>query len=200
MATTGEILKVVMDYNMPGASADLLNIFYFLLGNDVDDDDLNSDVLDWATDEWAAKWREFHSNTASVNRIDNYIVDLAGLTVRVLGGSTVGVTGIVSAAATAAGVNASMYAPTARPKSRGRKYVPGVSQASVQGGLLDALYIAKFAELALIYATPYIGALGSELAPGVISTVAGIFLEFLIGVGFDDVPDYQRRRKPNVGS
>jgi hypothetical protein len=96
-------------------------------------------------------------------------------------------------------IAATVRATTARPKSYGRKFVPGFSQNQMSGSeLISGAVIALTSFLFYYLSDITLGGYGT-LSPGVPRTEADTFLEFVTGV-VNDIVGTQRKRKPGVGS
>jgi len=88
---------------------------------------------------------------------------------------------------------------TARPKSRGRKFIPGFTEnAQVATELISGALTNLGTSLNVYLADESISA-GNELIVGVASTVTGTFLPFTDGA-VNSLLGTQRRRKPGVGA
>jgi hypothetical protein len=92
-----------------------------------------------------------------------------------------------------------VYLGTARPKSRGRKFIAGTAVGIMDDGQLRDDRLVELASFATnLLATPTITP-GNTLIPGVGSTKDGVFLPFVIATAVQ-VPGTQRRRRMGVGS
>lgn len=199
MTTQGEILRLDVNYSIPGSSL-AQNVFYWRVDEATSDAEANLDMLQWVEEEWGAVWATMSDDACSISDIKTSIVNLDGTVDRVLGSLSINLAGSAGIQDTeAAAVAAGIFAPTARPKSRGRKFVPGVTKNLTSGGIFTSTLTAVLTSLVLKYVVLWAGDEGGEYTPGIISTVTETFLEFLLGGGFDDIPDYQRRRRPDRG-
>jgi hypothetical protein len=93
-----------------------------------------------------------------------------------------------------------MQADTAFPRTKGRKYVPGIPEGQVVDGLIIAGQLVNLALLLAEYVGVIPAGVTAVLTPGVISRVTETFRPFLAAGSITDIPAYQRRRKPNVGA
>jgi hypothetical protein len=161
---------------IPGALDDFYTELLSRIANDVEIMDVNIDKVEWQTDKWV-------------------VVDTLGTVDLSLNGSN-------ATDATPHGVAATLTCETDQPKSRGRKFIPGIAEndftdSTASGALLTALTAALAVWLSDI------GLSGvAVLVPGIVSVGlvgAGNFYEFTAGI-VNSIAGYQRRRKPGVGS
>lgn len=89
-------------------------------------------------------------------------------------------------------------AGTDRPKSRGRKFIPGCVETIADGSDLIASAITDFTNFAVEYADKILIATGNNMVPGVLRTGVQEFLPFTFAL-VNSVVGTQRRRKPGVG-
>lgn len=200
MADIGEIFRTTVRYSAPGAS-EMLNIFHHVVAiSDVDDIEGGNAINDFFLNSWAPDWASMAPNSSSLDDIKVDIVDVNGLVVRAVATYLIGQTGLVGGTVTAAAVSAYMLIKTEFPKVRGVKYVPGLSEDSVEEGELSAAALINMAFLLIEYATTIDAFGSSELVPGVVSESKLAFVPFLDTGLIETLPSYQRRRKENVGS
>lgn len=199
MAEEGEIVRVTLAYTHPYGSV-ANNVFMFVLKNSPDDGDLFADVLEWVGTELGPLWQDIAATAVQLYAAYVDIILGNGHVSRDLGGELVELDGEQGGDPTEPGSSFNLTAYTDVPKSRGRKFFPGLSDSNIVGGVLDSNVLAKLAELAFVYITTFVGTNGSTLAPGVLSRVTETFNEFNGNVLFGDVPRSQRRRQPDVGS
>ena len=94
---------------------------------------------------------------------------------------------------------ATVRATTPRPRSYGRKFIPGFTEGHQDGGILSGTATTALANFVADYIDDIdLGAVGA-LSPGVPRTNEEVFLDFITGV-VNDVMGTQRKRKPGVGS
>lgn len=87
---------------------------------------------------------------------------------------------------------------TERPKSRGRKFLIGLTEDATEGGTLVPLAATALGLVLNYYLADELISAGNELIVGVASTVTGQFLPFTDGEAVD-VVGTQRRRRLGVG-
>lgn len=196
----GEILRATVNYSMPGASA-VQNVFFWQLGGAaISDTQAAGFVADWLELAWGARWEAMSSNDVELVDADLLILDSAGVTVRNLGTVAVNVVGDVTEDEETVASSYFMQADTAFPRTKGRKYVPGIPEGQVVDGLIIAGQLVNLALLLAEYVGVIPAGVTAVLTPGVISRVTETFRPFLAAGSITDIPAYQRRRKPNVGA
>jgi len=202
MATASEIFRTTITYTIPNASA-AQNVFWFSLANaDALDSDVGDAIDGWIQGDFAPTW----SNLASENcELVSHLVQCVnddGSIKRDIGVYAVGEGGAIGGESESAAVSGFFFAPTSAPKVRGRKFIPGLSPGLIVNGALDLTGLSLLAALADLYldTIPTLGGTGATLIPGVLSTAVNLFRYFGDTVLATDIPAYQRRRKPGVGS
>jgi len=200
MADSGDILRIVIQYGIPAAST-MLNVFYARCTDSVSDENVLLDWVEWATDEWGAAWDNMGALLAEINQVSVDVVDFEGHVLANIGSEVLAIPGTVDFDPAAGGVAAYMKADTEIPKTRGSKYIPGLTEDNIDGGFFDVTILGELAVLFVKYLTDWIGAAGGKTYQmGVPSRTLLEFVPFEGGGTFTDVPAYQRRRKPGVGS
>jgi len=201
MADVGDIIRLVVEYSIPGAST-VLNVFHWLIvDGGPDNPDIIDDFEDWVTNVWGPDWTDLAASVASIIGLALDIVDTEGHVLENIGAETLAIAGGVGGEIGVAAASAFMKADTALPKTRGTKYIPGLGEGNLTDGILTVETLGDVALLFLDYISLYIGAVsGARYSPGVVSRTLTEFIEFEGGGYFTDVPAYQRRRKPGVGS
>jgi len=201
MADVGDIIRLVVEYSIPGAST-VLNVFHWLIvDGSPDSPDIIDDFEDWVTNVWGPDWTDLAASVASIIGLALDIVDTEGHVLENIGAETLAIAGGVGGEIGVAAASAFMKADTALPKTRGTKYIPGLGEGNLTDGILTVETLGDVALLFLDYISLYIGAVsGARYSPGVVSRTLTQFVDFEGGGYFTDVPAYQRRRKPGVGS
>lgn len=196
----GEKLRVVAKYGAPNSSQ-ILNVFMYEYAGAGDTD---ADVLTacdtFFTSEWGSDWANLASDDFTFDEIELDVLNTSGTVKRNIGSTPIGLTGNLAPDMSPIGACYLLSADTIEPKQRGRKYVPGLDQDGVIDGLLTAARLVTAALLAVEYLDTITGILAGELTPGVLSRTLIAFEPFIASGSITDVPAYQRRRKPNVGS
>jgi len=197
-----DVLRVVLEYAIP-ASSQVLNVFYFIVvGNPPSDEAVLTDLLEWAQTVWGDAWADIASSQADITGMTVDVLDpVTGDVLENVGTPTIAVTGTVADQVNAAAVAGYIKGDTQFPKTRGSKYVPGIGEALTETGLFNSTAVTGLLALLDIYLTVYAGVeSGVDFRPGVISRALAAWVAFQGGGSTTDVPAYQRRRKPNVGS
>jgi hypothetical protein len=92
-----------------------------------------------------------------------------------------------------------MVANTLRPKTRGRKFLPGFCEDAQQNSYLQTPAMTALGNALAYYLADLTVAGSDRLSPGVPSTATGTFQEFSNGVANDKLGT-QRRRTPGIGA
>jgi hypothetical protein len=199
MASVGEIVRAVVSYSVLGAS-DVLNVFYWLVTTGDTDGNLLDDLETWFTDVWGPLWADFASENSNQLGIDVDIVTPLGVVIRNIGTRLTPVQGLSNAVPDVATVAGYLQADTANPRSRGRKFITGHPDDSIDNGYFDTEAAGDLIDMLALWLTDILGTDTLVLSPGVPSRVTETFLPFVGGGSITDIPAIQRRRKPNVGS
>lgn len=200
MADPGEILRTTVRYTSEGAS-EQLNIFHHQVTNaSASDTDVANTINAWIVNDWAPQWATLASSGSQLTDIAVDVVNVNGTIVRAIGTFLIGQLGAVASDVHPAATAAYMLLKTTFPKTRGVKYLPGLAEAVTNNGVLTPAALADLALLLIEYATTLNSAGATDLLPGVPSPSNLAFVPFLDTGIVQDVPAYQRRRKPNVGS
>lgn len=195
-----ENLRVVCRYSAPNTS-EILNVhMYQYTGAGDTDADVLSAVETFFEDEWGPDWQALASTDVTFDEIELDVLKDNGEVKRNIGSAAIGLAGLDASDMMPSGVAALLTADTDLPKQRGRKYVAGLFDDGIVDGLITAVQIGKLVLLVLEYLDTITGILAGELNPGVLSRTLGDFKPFVSSGAVTDVPSYQRRRKPNVGS
>lgn len=200
MGTQDEIIRAVLSYTHPAGSV-AQNVFTWELQ---DEDTADGEILDgidaWVDAEWADTWINIADSNVMLYLCEVDVLNANGTVKRNIGEEIYAHTGVNVGDVTGAAVSGFFQMDTARPKSFGRKYTPGVPEAAIDEGTIGAAFLAQLVALFLVTTTGIDIGIAGLLAPGILSRVTEGFLEFT-GAGYStDVPAYQRRRKPGVGS
>ena len=198
MTTIGEIVRLTVSYAMSGAS-EAQNVFYFQAATSNTDLEMLDALETWVTDDWGSRWANMVPTGADIVRINASVVDALGTVVRDLGVRPLAISGTAVGEVSAGAVAATIFAATGRPKTRGRKFIPGIGETNLLNGFLTPITLADLALLLVLYFEGF-SFDGVTVVAGIISTVTSEFIPFDPSGGFDDIPDYQRRRRPDRGS
>jgi len=200
MADVGDIVRAALRYSSLAAS-DQLNVFWYEVQDEgIGNPAMLQEIADFFTDDWGPVWAELASDTSQIVDVSVDIMNPDG-TVKVnVGIEPIGLFGDEMTGVTPAANSGYLLAQTALPKSRGSKYVPGISEGSITDGDFSSGALVLLLALTALYILPLPTAVGATLQTGILSRGAQLFVEFLVEGSTTDVVAYQRRRKPNVGS
>jgi len=195
-----EIVRSVFYYSWPGSS-EVLNVFFHqYVGTGDDDDDVLSAVATYAGNDWGDLWKTLAPANGSLTHIELDVLETDGTVDRNLGTATINEVGTVASDASAAAVSALLIGNTADATIRGRKFVPGPVESQVVGGIINSATMVILTNLLAQYLDDIIVTGTNVLVPGVLSRKLTDFVPFAGSGQTSDIPAYQRRRKPNVGS
>jgi len=136
MAADGEIIRGTMEYARLFASANQ-NVFHWQIeGGNPTDEQVRDAVEDWTINDWHDRWQFIASDTTTLTQIRLLVVNTVGQVLRDLGTVEIGLIGNSPDAVTSAAVSAYMIANTEDPTIRGSKYVPCISEESINNGAL----------------------------------------------------------------
>lgn len=195
----GERLRGALRSSVPGAS-EVLNVFWWTVTSPDTDANGLSAIGTWALTGFGPQWQAAVTTSCTLIDIDVDVIASNGTVVRNLGTVTINLTGSLAQDNIVGGAGALLVANTAQPGVRGRKTIAGLSENNVTTGFLDAALVTLLGSMLTQYYAVINTAGAGVLTPGVVSRATGTFWPFT-GSGYvSDVPAYQRRRKPNVGS
>lgn len=120
-------------------------------------------------------------------------------TVRTLGNTTPSVTFTDTTGHLPLQIAPVLIANTLRPKTRGRKFLPGFCEDTTTGSGLETAVMTALGLALNNYLADETVVGANVLSPGVPSVVTGTFWDFTDGL-VDSVVGTQRRRKPGVGA
>ena len=196
----GEIIRVVLSYGSPGASI-AQNVFYYeLQSQDADPAQLLADYVILIKAGWLNEWKSVSDASCDCFLLEMDIVNGDGTVDRNIGDADPDVQGIGTGEILPAAVAGYMQANTERANSLGRKFVPFLIEDHQVDGFWSSGATGTLADMLAEWLTIFIVDTAADMVPGIVSRVTQTFQEFL-GSGYaTNVPAYQRRRKPNVGS
>ncbi len=196
----GEIVRVVISYGSPGASI-AQNVFYFeCQDSSADEATALADVTALFAANYLDAWKDMTDTSVDAFLLEMDIVNGDGTVDRNIGDSDPDVQGTATSEVLPAACSGYMQANTERSNSLGRKFVPFMIEAFQTDGFWDAGATAALALMLSDWMTVLIVDTTASLIPGVVSRVTQAFLEFTGSGYITNVPAYQRRRKPTVGS
>ena len=200
MATQEEIIRAVVSYSHPAGSI-CQNVFTWeLQDEDTADGVILTALDDWVEVDWGDLWAQVADSNALIYLTEVDVLNLDGTVKRNIGETLTVQAGQIVGEVLPAAVSGFFQGGTERPKSFLRKYVPAISETGSVEGILSAAYLGVLVQLLAEATTDVpVGVIGL-LVPGVLSRVTSTFQEATGGGYATDVPAYQRRRKPGVGS
>lgn len=200
MIEVNDIIRVALHYTGSNAS-EVLNVFWYQLTIDSLANASLMDILeDYLTDVWGDAWADFAAQSFSMDFFEVDIINPDGTVNRNIGERTLDIDGTVVGDGLPAVVSGYMYASTAVPKARGSKYVPGIAELNTSNGVLSAGAVADLSLMLIGYLATLTTGGSALIVPGVLSRPLEAFVPFTAQGLVNDIPAYQRRRKPNVGS
>lgn len=196
----GDIVRAVLSFNIEGSSV-AQNVFTFeLQDSNVDDEQMLADLLSWFEDTWLTDWDGLAEVEAVCFLLEVDILNGDGTVAKNIGDEGLNWPGVQTTDILPAAVAGYLQADTERTGSLGRKFIPGISEGGIENGKFNSTLVAILAVLLVDLLESIVVDTTGMLVPGVLSRVTSSFQEFL-GSGYTvNVPAYQRRRKPNVGS
>lgn len=198
---SGDIVRVTLSYQQANSSLPQ-NVFFWEAQSFAGDDvDIVADWVNWAENLWGAAWEEFASAEVSIVHVGVDIVDFAGHVLSNIGAETINVPGTVSGDPVTAATSGYLLGYTTFPKTRGSKYVPGAAKDGTADNKFQSILLAALLEMLAVYLFGYEGSVTAvEYVPGVVRRLTETWAQFNNTGYVTDIPAYQRRRKPNVGS
>lgn len=200
MAEMGEIMRAVAHYSLP-AGSQALNVFHFqTVVSGLSDEDWVAAATAWFANSWIPRWRVNASSQCRFDGIEYDVIKPNNEVVRNLGTAVINLSGMIGDQGMPPAVSWYLQTYTGNPKVRGRKYVPGFGEDSYANGRLTPNALAQLLILASKVLEPLTSGGNQVALPVVVSRVLETALPLLESVYVTDIPAYQRRRKPNVGS
>lgn len=196
----GGIIRVAMSLSAPSASVAQMVFWFELLTAIADETDIIDDMTATFVANFLSNWALMSSDESEAFLLDYDEMNVDGTVKQELGAETISVGGSVAGHVLPAGVAAYLQADSTANKAKGKKYLPFATEDQVDDGVWNAATLVRI----LAIWDNYLDAIGitggGSMAPGVLSRPLVAFHLFT-GTGYTtDVPAYQRRRKPNVGS
>lgn len=200
MILANEIVRAVLSYTAPNTSV-MQNVFYYQLQlGDLANDSMMDILEDYFTDVWGDSWAVLAPTNATLESFSVDILNTDGTVDRNIGERDLSIPGTAGVSVSPAAVAGYFYASTTVPKARGSKYVPAISESVIDAGVFNATGITELSLMLIGYLADLVSGGSARLVPGVLSRPLEAFVEFTAQGLVNDVPAYQRRRKPNVGS
>lgn len=168
-------------------------------GGPFDDEDVIDDLVDWA-DNMYANMTAGMSDEIDGNSITVYKYDSVGQDWDEVGSDSWTFDPTSGGEQLPRGVAGLVRLWTTDPDVQGKKYIPGLTEASLTDGLFSPGLVVDFLALGADWYLPFVGATsGADFTPGVWSVVGELFVQGIDHIATSTIPAYQRRRKRNVG-
>lgn len=196
----GELVRVALSYSHPNGSVAQNVFLYELVTAAATDAAVVTAIDDWVTTDWGPDWETLGNDLCVLFQSDIDIINTDGTVDRNIGQETYNIAGNEAGESLSPAVSCYMQATTALAKVLGKKYVPYIGSSVINEGLLSSGAVAAMVLLFAEYILDLTPAGGGTLEAGVLSRTAQVFRKFNGGGSVTDVPAYQRRRKPGVGS
>lgn len=209
MAVDGDIFKVVVLIDLP-TTVIAQNVYAWKLSDPTAEEPTNAAILAVLDSKITAMYTDIASQVSDavlfddieVDRVEWNAVDKFWETVESLGQEAIAVAGTNVDDAMPHGVAATVTGYTTWPKTRARKFFPGIAEGAAEDSIWDGATLTALAALITEWLTNKQVGVASELVPVVLSasgTKEGQALS-LIAAAANSIAGYQRRRKPGVGS
>lgn len=193
MAGALDVIKVVARMAMLGQ--EILNVYHFISSDPVFDADVLDDLAQFMDDVY---------DTIDGVLVDNLsFVDLSitnetdGTDIGVVGWPALTV-GAVGADMAPTGIAGLVTLPTAFLGTRGRKFIPGISESNITDSVIIGAMVAFLQDYGDLLIAPFLGATSGEPWQYVVVDKDG-FARVPTEAIVANIPAYQRRRKVGVG-
>lgn len=195
-----DIVRVVISFSHDAASI-AQNVFTFKMTVDAaDDEDLLDDLETWCEVTWGGNWNTLSDSNAWMFLVEADVMLGTGFVDRNIGSRVLTLVGGNAGDMSPPGGAAYLQAETSRTKTLGKKYLPFLSEAVIDEGVINAAGLGAMLLAMGVYVDPVVLTVAGVLLPGVLSRVTETFQAFTGDGYFTDVVAYQRRRRPDVGS
>lgn len=205
--THQDIVKVVVIGNAPDTVI-WENVYYWQLDDPDTDSPTNGQIVFALDTKLTAMYNDIAGEMANDYLVDELEVDRIEWngtiweTMETIGGAPLAVAGGDATDASPQGIAALLTANTEKPKTRARKFFPGIAEDNWTDSILDGGNLTNLAAMAVEWLTDQLVIGTAELVPVVISlavaTEGDVFP--LISATANAIAAYQRRRKPGVGA
>lgn len=203
MPSDGDIYKVLLEIEMPNVQLGA-NVFYWRLDDPEAVEPSKESVTNAIEAHLETMYQEIDQlisdeYTFSDAYIDRIAWDGAKWeTVEDMGSEVINITGTETGDACPHGVACVVTADTPKPKTRARKFIPGVIETAFTDSSLNASLVTALVAWAARWLTDKVVTGSAKLVPGVV-TKLGTW-EPIILAAVNAIAGYQRRRKPGVGA
>lgn len=207
--TDGDIYKVVVNIELPSLVM-AQNVYAWELSDPTPDNPTNTNIMDALELKLTSMYEDLDSQLADDVYVDDFEVDKVEWndtlkyweTVESLGSEVLAVPGTNVDDSAPHGCACVVTADTSWPKTRARKFIPGVAEGAFTDSTLDGATLTALAAYVVEWLTDRVVVGDADLLPVVLAasgTKEGQALG-LLAAGASAIVGYQRRRKPGVGS
>ena len=169
-----DILRVTLVWDLPGTVVGN-NVFYWKFDDPQADEPTDSAIITSLVTKVSAMVTDIQSHLSTDITADDIEVDKIAWNVdkwevtENIGEGLIDITGTNTTDAIPHGVAALVTAKTAKPKTRARKFFPGIAENEVTDSTLSSTLLASLANLAAEWLSEVAPSTNSELIPIVIS-------------------------------
>lgn len=174
----GDIIRAVVSFSNEGGSVAQMVFWYILEDATAESGTLFNDFQTWAVANIIDEWADVANNTANAFLLEMDVINTDGTVDLNIGADAIDVDGKVASDSQPAAVAGFVQAETTNAKSRGRKYLPFMSELDIDFGLFDATAVAKLAGFLVDYFLDVTVDTSATMAPGVLSRPDATFYKF----------------------
>lgn len=197
------IIKVGAHILLPDV-VDAINVFWFLIDDNVGSGPLDEDDIITATENWLdllyAEVLASLADTVSGELVDVWEVEEGPFNLKPIGDGLQSWAGSAPQDAAPNGVAQVAALKTVNTDVTGRKFIPGSAETSMTDNNLTGTALARLLDFGIYWAAQYIDANDVILNPGVYSKTKSNFYASTGTIVGNAIVGYQRRRKPGVGT
>lgn len=202
----GDILKVVQSITCP-TLVHAQNVYYWRLDDPTPDNPSTAQILAAIDTRLDDMYQKVNNEMSNAYEADNFTVERIEWNVDVwetvenVGTGNIAIVGDQPGDAAPHGCACVVTAQTSRPKTRARKFLPGVIEVDFEDSTLNGTVLGVLAQFVISWLTAQSVVGSAELVPVVASqsgpTAGTIFA--LISAVTPAIVGYMRTRKPGVG-
>lgn len=205
----GDIYKVVVSIDLPSLVI-AQNVYAWELSDPTPDSPTNTNVMNALDGKLTAMYNDIAAQVADdvlvdvfdADKVEWNAVDKYWETVESLGQQPLAVAGTNVDDAAPHGCAGVVTADTSWPKTRARKFFPGIAEGAFTDSILDGATLTALSALIVEWLADIIVVGNADLIPVVLAVSGsqeGTALR-LLAAAAGAIVGYQRRRKPGVGS
>lgn len=194
------IIRAAISFSAPNSSVAQMVFWHILAGATAAEEDLLDDLSAGLVDGILTNWALIGADTAEAFLVEVDEMNEDGTVADQIGSDEISVFGSDSGHLLPSAAAAYMQADSVANKAKGKKYIPFLTENQSTESIWNAATLTRLAAMLINYLNPISITGGGTLLPGVLSRPLVAF-QIFTGSGYTtDIPAYQRRRKPNVGS